>query len=355
MYKDLFICTTPFQVMSAILLKCETQNDSTIIIVNSFDGYKELGKKIQNIFTRVVCLDQTKIWSSNANRIAMKRLSVLFSYINCKKIVKSIIPDISDYRNLYVSSRATIARLFCMYCAEENHQCEIHYYDDGMGSYTNTVIKTKKIDVFFRRILVGKKAASYTYKKHLYSPKLYFFLHDTNEEIISMPDIKKNDQLIRSVFDSDKIGSIANRVIVFDTIHEAEFTDEGKQYNQVMGEIIEHYDDIVVKPHPRASKKVFDCNYYEMPDVPFEILCMKNNYDDKLLISCMSSAVFTPKLLFNQEPTIILLYRLLNKWRKNTSEYDDQLVDALKAVYSDKEKIFVPNNILELNNYLFNI
>jgi hypothetical protein len=72
--------------------------------------------------------------------------------------------------------------------------------------------------------------------------------------------------------------------------------------------------------------------------------------DDRCLVSINSTALFNPKLLFDQEPYIIFVYKLVKLF------YDWSLFEGTIKLfveeYRDKEKIMIPESIEELREYL---
>lgn len=69
----------------------------------------------------------------------------------------------------------------------------------------------------------------------------------------------------------------------------------------------------IVKTHPRTLiKDEIDNSFIFKLNFPLEILCLNKDLSNKTLISIFSTVNITPKLMFNQEPKIIFLYKLLD-------------------------------------------
>ncbi len=75
----------------------------------------------------------------------------------------------------------------------------------------------------------------------------------------------------------------------------------------------------------------------------WELECKNNLGDSCVLISFFSTAVFTPKLLYNKEPYVIFTYRMLTE-----KVLGDSVVERLKSMYKNPDRIFEPNNIREM-------
>ena len=56
--------------------------------------------------------------------------------------------------------------------------------------------------------------------------------------------------------------------------------------------------------------------------------------------------------MFNEEPYIILTYRLYDTYRQLGVERDDRIAEILLDSYTDKSRIMIPNSMYELKNML---
>lgn len=350
MAKTVYVCASPYQVIGATLLQLERREDARIVVINKFgDSERLCGKlKEEGIFSKVIGLDETRIWESKTHNILKKRISTIKTYLTYKKIVERIVPEIMSIEHLFVSSRGAIARLFCMYAAENIPGAKIHYYDDGMGSYTNKEVNVKKIDILLRRLLVGKKSVEYTFDRFLYSPQFYSEINRKDPCIHSMPKFTEQKELINRLFDYDESARIEENIIVFDGLLEDDFTEYGKKlYKGTIEKLIQKSKDVIIKPHPRAPQRYFSAPYYEGSGIPFEVLCANDSYGNKVMITCMSTSVFTPKMIFDQEPVIILLYKIFDKDWKMRDRFVDRLCDSIRKIYRMPQKVIVPTSMEE--------
>lgn len=86
-------------------------------------------------------------------------------------------------------------------------------------------------------------------------------------------------------------------------------------------------------------------NMWKLCAIPFEVLLAKQNMGNKVLICNYSTACLNAKFIFDQEPTIIFLYNLLETdERRNEISI---LISKLKSLYVNKSKIYIPNSIQE--------
>ena len=354
MNKDLYLCTTPFQIMASVLLSIERGGNGDLIVLSKFSTAETVVKKLrkEGCFSNVLYLDDSTIWASKSKSWIWQRLSTVGTYFKCKKLVKRICPDIDQYTDVFVSSRAQINRLVCMYVAEWQTDSKIHFFDDGLGSYTRGVVDIKKLDYYLRRVIVGKRAASFTYDLYLYSPQMYRYCHP--ESILKLYKIKSSKNavnIIENVFYDKDISWGKDEFILFDTKYDDEYTKNGIREYQNLVEAILSRHDIIVKKHPRETNRIFKTEYINESGTPFECECWKKDFSKRVFITGFSTAVFTPKIITDQEPTVIILYRLLKKYRRHVSPYDELLINALQHSYND-DKVFVPETEEELLNVI---
>ena len=60
--------------------------------------------------------------------------------------------------------------------------------------------------------------------------------------------------------------------------------------------------------------------------------------EDKVLITTKTTAVFMPKLMFDQEPVIIFLCGMLEKEMKEIDDHSD--IEILCDLYHEKDRIW---------------
>ena len=87
----------------------------------------------------------------------------------------------------------------------------------------------------------------------------------------------------------------------------------------------------------------------------WEIMCANIDFSNKILISHCSTALYTPKFIFDQEPIVIFLFDMLVDdvlQSLNQMHAFEIFVDRLKETYRDKEKVFLPKSKEELLEYL---
>lgn len=113
---------------------------------------------------------------------------------------------------------------------------------------------------------------------------------------------------------------------------------------------------LIIKAHPSCTKHrlEFAKEYEEESDIYvdrdiyiFESLFCGSCMDSKVLISRHSSALIHPISLFGKEPFIVLLFKLYPDYQNFGDKIADKFVETLRDLYSNPEKIYVPNTIME--------
>ena len=101
------------------------------------------------------------------------------------------------------------------------------------------------------------------------------------------------------------------------------------------------------------DKKAVD-SFYDNNNFPWELICSKEINDNTVLIGVFSTAQFSPKELYNIEPYIIFLYKIIKPVGIDIKAIDE-MTALLKNTYRNKTKIIIPNNIDEFIQNIANI
>lgn len=357
-----YICTTPFQVIVATTMAYYASEEADIYIVPQFDEAKEyvIRLKTINIFRNVIIVDTQQIESyKTSKRRLFKYVGIIWNYLNIGKIAKKILLKDTLYKKILISSKANIGRIICFYHIKVMSEVAIYYFDDGEGSYDNPLLYKPKIgDLILRFLLFGKRSISLSNTIYLYSPIFYNNLNiNIIPNTIKIPTWHKDPILLKAInniCDYSSLKEINENVILIDTVKEECFdNNQCKQYEKIL-RLIEGIfsEDLIYKKHPRdKNEEEGKINTYKYHNIPFEIICANCNINDKILITESSTSVSIPKLLFDSEPTIILLYKIVKS--KIIEEHNsDKFYKALKSIYKDQSKVIIPKTEQELVSYL---
>ena len=120
---------------------------------------------------------------------------------------------------------------------------------------------------------------------------------------------------------------------------------------------------LVVKVHTNSviHSKDFAQDYHQYTFVDREVYFFESLYSrlynrqSKIIVAVASSIMLNVRYMFNEEPYLVLVYRLYDDYKQNGSERDERLAADLRAAYSDPSKIYIPCSIQELKDILVEI
>lgn len=113
-------------------------------------------------------------------------------------------------------------------------------------------------------------------------------------------------------------------------------------------------DTTIVKSHPRQKESALrelGFDMYERYTIPWEVLILNQNMNDKTLLSIFSTSCVNPKLMYDEEPRIILLYKLIGMDYLFFGEGMIKFVEGVANLYKDQDKFFIPETWEEFEDY----
>lgn len=356
--KVCIFCASPYNIITAVSIVKKMNIIADLYIDPSFQNaklYADETRKL-DLFNNVIYINP-QVYEKHFRRIGFigAHIDALKSYFSPEKIAKDFVIPNAEYNTILCPSNLLLCRVMASsQCKQKNrcHKLEYIYYEEGDMSY---IVKPKRIDILLRRIIFGKNY--YESKKQLlYSPELYYLLNP-NEKIkherIEI-ETELNTKLINSVFSGYSDIPITTSMVLLDTLKNVLFDEEGiKRINNIYSQIIDIVgtDNLTVKLHPRDyEEKKSGINYYAHNSIPFEITYLLSNNNLKCIIGFRSTAFMTPKTVFDDEPYLIFLYKLVHA--KDSSSFDinsnEQLCNNLKALYKNRERVMIPESIEEM-------
>ena len=364
-----YFCTSTYQLFPIISLAIHRNETADLYIDPDFDGAFKYADRIRNlkIFCNVVVIKIKFNYNTYyaVNDSLLYKIQTAFSYLKVDEIAKKILIHDVRYTNMFVSSNAYFPRIVHFHFIKNRIPTEIKYIEDGIGSYLgNHAYTTILPERLLRRVLFGKEATSFAHERFLFSPELFQTLNkNSNVTVRRIPKIwkeKKYKKLFNTVFlESEKV-HFKERVMILDQPKYEIFSNDNiKNLIEIYKLIIDIVgeENIIVKRHPRCKdNKIESLKYYLDSGIPFECICMNTDMNNKILISFESTAVVTPKVLFNQEPVVILLYKLIEtKPGGYDLAFEEEFFSTVKKTYFNKSKFYIPNGIDELKSILYGL
>lgn len=357
---SLYICTTPFQIMSSITL-AQMKNEGADICIDP--QFKNAEKYIENLsreklFSAVYNAENSKMLLAlrRGYKGFAEKTKLAADLFFGKRIYCELVQGKKRYKTIYTSGNNEITRYLMNYVLKKGWNTEIVFFDDGEGSYdSNSVYGFGRKDRTFKSRILMKEIKERPYTYYLYSPEYYRYIHPNTENKIYQLNKWNADRTtmatIERVFELADIEQIPERFILLDTLRNEVFNEQdAEKYKNIINLIITAVGarNICVKKHPRDLETYDgDVRIYGNRSVPFECLIPQFGNDDKVIIALSSTAVFMPKILLEKEYHVILLYRLFQSNWVNEAQRE-MLYRALINDYHDKSRIMIPESEEEL-------
>lgn len=354
-----FFCTTPYQIMAAICLVKSNGIAADLYIQNQFRQAEEFAANLrcENIFEAVQVVDDTLIkerYLSHKTDAGL-HFRMAFTYLSVDKIATEVLIPDTEYREMYVSSKAYVSRLVYLYFIKSKRDLELFYYDDGEGSYDNDdAYRIGCLDLIIRLVMFGRKSIAKNHIKYLYDPDLYHKLNPLTqyEDIRKIPCIWKESDMhpmLNRIFSLTEEMDIQESVIFVDTLRSADQVEMNATVDSVL-DLLSRYlgkINIMVKKHPRdRDNRIPGFHYYEFNSVPFEVISMKMDVEEKLLVVIQSTAAVMPKIILDREPYVIMIYKLIGVPR--TDSKSEMFFKACAEKYRKPDRFYIPGTYEEL-------
>ena len=355
----MFYCNTPYQIITAINIVKNHHYAADLYVSSIFKNAYRICKNIKemSIFNDVKVVDGRRYWLRSKSKL-IDKISLIINYFRADVILQDITQG-KKYETIFVSHLGKITRiLFLAYSRLCNIKLE--FFDDGESSYNNPALyKNNKVDLILRKILFGRNSiTNNSVPIHLYSPELCKDLNlmdFKNLVPISVSGFaNRNLQCFNEIFNFKKDDIIMESAIFIDCVREDTFD---KKNSKRLDELVKETRNIlgnlgfILKKHPRDESLVNnEIKVYANNEIPFEIICMNSNIANKVLITAISTAVVAPKILFNQEPYVVVLCKLLEFKGNNFNHI--KYYEGCQKLYGSKNKFFIPNSMEELKKCL---
>lgn len=360
--KHLFICATPLQFITIINLKVTNlvNDDVTLYILDHSHMHEEIYKKAYSskLFTKVVLLKTTtfnKHWSQKQKitRYIVKAVE----YLNHKKITANIVNDEMIYDKFWVSVMDRSSWLIFLSYRKRNSDLQLSFFEDGTASYRLLTVKQNQLDRQLSHLLGFNSVFEEMTELHVYEPNAIKNTLYPYVKVQALPKVvdDKTKRLISDIFSFEfkDLKLLTNKYIFFDSPFS---TNEFYiQQNKAIDFFIKKLgNSFQIKLHPNTllKEEVYG-EYMSSVRTPMEMLCMNADVSQNVFISVLSTVGITPKLMFDQEPVVIFLYKIikLDKMKYIGSELF-KFVEDFENTYSDPGRIFIPESMEELEEIL---
>ena len=361
----LIACSTPLHIMNALNLKLTLlKNEAVDLIVldSSKDNviYYEKLKKL-NFFNDLFFLKLRNMNNSNSEIKWIRYLKAPKRYLRKKKeLIKQSAGFNKKYEEFFICSSAVSFRIIYYYIKKNNPSVRLNMLEEGVFTYQYFLHRDNLLKRMFFRFFFGGNPFKNLQRAYIYRPD---FMEKSGEniELKKLPFIDKNNkeivQIFNNVFEYENKDSVewSQKVFYFDQPFLVQSINANvlKLVDFISTKLAPKFQ-LNIKLHPRTNKNIFENKVNVMQTrLPFEFVVMNNEVKDKILISVFSSACLNPKIMFDEEPYVILLYKIIDLPRLwNLNERNFNLAYKVKESYKAKNKFFIPETFEELSEII---
>lgn len=351
-----FIGTVPFTIIEAVhFVVANNYDDADLYMVKVFDGAEEVYKRII----------ETKVFK-NVYLIEDVLLTYPITIKKCVNTVKNGRDFLKSTRNrvyeevYYNNSGWLINSIFYTAFYKANKNIKNMFLEHGFNSYTNVYSK-KPFCLKWLINLVGLKCMDGTMldTTYMFHPELMHINHYGKIEKM-IPMDRKNERFVDAlnhIFDyEDSADEFESKKVIILEQGPQKFAFDKEKFWETILEKIDKKESII-KAHPRqkdSSLKKCGIDISTNHTLPWEIEALNIDIENKTQITIFSGACISPKLLFDEEPTVIFLYKLLPIEQNVLGKALVDFANELGESYVDKEKFFVPETFEEFEEYCRN-
>lgn len=353
-----FIAWTPLHIINILNTKLTyyADTEADLYVYDEFNGASQIYQNIlkEGIFKNVYLVDHKKI----GNKVISK-MNVLLNINRMIKLDKKV-----DYNIIFTQGGNYFLKILYGQTKKNNPNVELRYIEDGLATYLNVTllntaaIRRKIMNLINPHSMFLAEITNY----YLYEPKLTNINQSFN--LNRLPIIKKDgilyEQLKRIFGLPSKEEKMGNTLLFLDQPLEK---DDYQINEENILKCIKEYGSnrkISVKLHPRTNAKRYgsDVQIFKT-DLPLELCFLAYDLKNTVIVSCISTASFTPRMIFGLESEVILLSEMVRSDREFSTE-DERTQKVLKGVseFYDRyqsigyQNVRMPKNKKELKSLL---
>lgn len=365
------IAATPYQILNAISLSIHYFKDEPIelyIYSNFYKGVSDTSEKLKNmnLFKNVYLPIDPCVFIDSPERTT---LSEDYETLEIEGIIKDgfgVDLQTKFYDKIVCASMNRAAYALVTYYSFYNKLLQTYLFDEGLSQYLsyadnidNSIAFLEETNYHISQVVKNHSSIPKLTKHFLNKPNLF-----TQERFVPIEKLPKfdtqNKELVTMLSELYRYNPSDNefldRKIVFFSQPIATTALTRIQLLEVLS-IIEHsfgIDDFIIKFHPGELNSFPELRNYHISEkagTPWEIFCMNHDYSDKIFITSFSSAVFTPNMLFDQQPTIIILDNLKYEVGNRDTALNSFFL-RFRAAYPNPNKVFIPKTMAEFRAIL---
>lgn len=355
-----FFCSTPYQIINAINIKEKLyQSDiADILVLKHFHQFDLTVERLKDIgvFDCVYGIDDGdfdyRYVLPSIKRYPLK----IKDFIWCEKVIEPYINTDHVYDAVFYTFPNMLIEFFCYYSITKNKYVKFYMFEDGFSSYSDDLLAISNAKSLFLKVMGRKQFLDVNHELFLYAPKLFCKSRKKKEYTVKQLPLLNGDdrdlcKIYNKLFELEAVNRIKERVLFFEQPYEDESVNHHirKTLDMIMNKV--NKNDLCIKLHPRGKKELYQgLILYPFSSVPMEVLYQNmEDLSDRVLISSVSTACITPKLVFGKEPRLLLLYKYLKLEEQGIITPSlVQFIEKVIDTYIDKTKIMIPEKESEL-------
>ncbi|MBQ3294872.1 MAG: hypothetical protein IJH00_00090 [Erysipelotrichaceae bacterium] len=344
----LYYCNSAYQLINVLNLHWHRKNagfedinnySADLIIMKAFYGAERVAEIVENesTFERVYVLDKAED-NSGVFHLLKSSSDIIFK----KQYLKNKYDLNAEELKYDVMTVPKFSRIVAAIW-QLNKNCELQLYEDGLATYffdlDLIVPRSRSYKLLYKRFNYGRDFLDYS-GVYLIAPEL--FIGEIKDKIRKLPkfDNRYLEQLRTEFKEFSGYEDELKKNLLW-------FSQSMYDEHEVLDVLKKYKEDVLYCPHPRYPSSSDDFMVSRNKQIwEMKALNMKN-INDTCLISINSTALFNPKLLFDEEPYLIFVYKLVKLF------YDYSLFEGtiklFKEEYSDPDKVMIPETLEELD------
>lgn len=346
-----YIASVPVHLLTALqMIKQNKIENCDLYYVPTSNNAEELIETVRSagVFQTVTMLPNINIEYPITAKQCVK---IAYNRFGARKILKD-----KYYDTVYYNTDGWLLNSI-IYSSLPNKKAKNIFVENGVNPYiTSYDTKEWYLRLFINCNLMTCMDGKYIDKRFVYAPSLISV--PQSGEINKIEKLDRSDaELKRQVnkifgYDEKLDAFLTKDIIIMEQAPRKEPIDMPRLWRRVSQYI--SVDNAIVKSHPRQKDSILrDLGFdiYERYTIPWEVITFNQNMNNKTLITIFSTSCTNPKLMFDEEPRVIMLYKIMGV---DYSFFGKGLIDFVEGVgklYRDKEKYFIPESWEELDMY----
>lgn len=246
------------------------------------------------------------------------------------------------YKNIFVFSPSLISARYRL----ENQEANFYLGEDGSGSYSGLILNrfayfdrslkhsgvlSNILRLIFKSNLDLKPQGVYLYQPNAVS-------YDYSIPVYKISRNRTTNEIMHAAYDNKK--TTYRAFFLGQYYKEIGVSYEDLKEIYVAGNLIDN--KFVYRKHPRDTWNPSDILVDDSGD--WEQICETID-DDTILISLGSTAVQSPKYLYDKEPYVIFTYKLHAELYSEFAKSYEAIAASLMKLYRSDKKIFIANDL----------